>query len=262
MGQAALQPTPQPHTQPAAPRPPALQVSVFALSRGKGSLRAAGRVVSRAARGREVGPGSRGPAHLGSRGGASTPPQSLQFWPEPAERVPGPSSLQVALGPQTACLRVESAGLVATVQALEACLGFKTKTPASRRGQKASPSLPRVSGLPLAQRVWGTCVCGLAADGAGLLALLDAWRHFLKARSPERGGVPGKRRLEHGQHVAGDMVTQPRRPRFPEPCRALRRQPCLPGGVPGPPLLTRPRKDGAGASAQCTAAPWDAAPEQ
>lgn len=59
MGQAALQPTPQPHTQPAAPRPPALQVSVFApvgsaasLSRGKGSLRAAGSMVSRAAGGR------------------------------------------------------------------------------------------------------------------------------------------------------------------------------------------------------------------
>ena len=176
--------------------------------------------------------------------------------------MPRPSLLQMALGPQTACLHVESAGFVATVQALEACLGFKTNTPSSRQGQKASPSLPWVSCLPLAQRVWGTCVCGLAADGAGLLALLEAWRHFLKARSPERGGVPGKRWPEHGQHVVGDVVTQPRRPRFPEPRWALRRQPCLPGGIPEPPLLTWPHKDGAGASAQPTATPWDAAPEQ
>lgn len=72
--------------------------------------------------------------------------------------MPWPSSLRMALGPQTACLHVESAGIMATVQALEACLGFKIKTPSGRRGQKITPSLPWVSVLPLAQRVWGTCV--------------------------------------------------------------------------------------------------------
>ena len=121
-----------------------------------------------------------------------------------------------ANGPRSpdTCLHVESAGIVATVQALEACLGFKTKTSFSRWGQKTSPSLPWVSVLPLAQTVWETCVCGLAADGAGLLALPQAWRRFLKACCPERGGVPGKRRPEHGQHVGGDVVMQPRCPRF------------------------------------------------
>lgn len=48
---------------------------------------------------------------------------------------------------------------------------------------------------------------GLATDRAGLAGSAVAWWRFLKARSPERGGVPGKRRPEHRQHIGGDVVT-------------------------------------------------------